>query len=331
MSLRKLQNQIRTLPQREQLQANDIEQLREAAGKKVSNVERATMDAFVDANVERFSPEAILALKKQFSIALPQKTKLSFQETTTLSIQEASGVAAYDAQRFLVIDDEKGLFLHSLSGESRALLKAKDHKELSGLEGVTLSEDKQTAYIVSEDSRRIYSTHLSEDNGVLEASQLKELGRLPKLGKEGNKSWEGIEILPGRFTVDGRDKMIAVHEGSPRRIAIFSLPELEEEVIMSLPKILDDQLRDLSDLAVCPNTGHIFLLSDESSRIAELEIVQSHLAGPGALLFNQDLRAMHTFDLPPGKKSEGLSFQGDSLWVSSELDRSLTQFTVKRS
>ena len=45
--------------------------------------------------------------------------------------------------------------------------------------------------------------------------------------------------------------------------------------ILDLPGEVHGALDDLSDVAVYPKSGHIFLLSDESSALAEVEVVTS--------------------------------------------------------
>lgn len=332
MSLRKLQSALQSLSFQPSIDAGNINHLRDAAGPKVSQEERAAMDAFVRSNAARFSSDAIVALQRDFAMQPPQAAELAIVATSTMKIQEASGVAALGEGQFLIADDESGLFLCDGEGKGHLLLSGKEYPELRGLEGITMSTDGSTAYVVSEDSRRVYSIGIGHsDDGSVEVSEPQELGRLPKLSKHDNKGWEGISILPGAFSSDGEDKLVAVNEGRPRTIGIFSLPSCEEEQLIPLPDTFEDQLHDLSDVAICPKTGHLFLLSDESSAIAEVEFSTKHRAGPGALLPKSTLQLLQIFALPPGQKSEGICFNGEgSLWVTSELDRSLTELRVDR-
>jgi len=247
-----------------------------------------------------------------------------------VGIAEASGLAHLDDETVLVADDERGIYICDADGNEEKLLSSKDHKSLRGLEGICMSSDGRKAYVVSEGEREVHEIAIERDGEKYRAHPPHRLGRLPKLGDVENKGWEGLDVLPGHLSQDGQDRLVAVHEGNPRKIGLFPLPDLEPMELVSLPPPFDDSLHDLSDIAVHPKTGHLFLLSDESSAIAEVAIERNHTAGPGALLSSVQLRPLGQFELPPDNdaKPEGLSFRGDELWVIGDGDHRLLTLSV---
>ena len=188
--------------------------------------------------------------------------------------------------------------------------------------------DGTQAYAVSERTRKVVAMSISDNNGILSLGAPKTLGKLPCLGASANKGWEGIDVLPGRFSPTGEDCLVAVHEGFPRRIGIFSLPEVEEIEILTPPASALKRLSDISDIAVHPTTGHLFLLSDESRSIVEMSLKTSLSAGPGGLLESTQLQTLGHYKLPLGnsRKPEGLSFSGtNTLWVACDGNKDLLE------
>ena len=148
-------------------------------------------------------------------------------------------------------------------------------------------------------------------------------GALPKLGSKSNKGWEGLAVRPGRFEKDKRPRLVAVHEGKPRQVGIFPLDDFNGGEILDLPGEVDGALDDLSDVAVHPKSGHIFLLSDESSALAEVEIVPSRKRRALATV------RVERLPIEGGLKPEGICFDatGD-LWLVTEEDRMLRRLKV---
>lgn len=329
MSVQRLRQEIRSLPDR--IGSHDIQRLRDAAGPSVSPAEQELVDHFVRENPERLGKKALAQIQKDFGLSTPKAATFRLLDEKKLDLNEASGLAEIH-KGLLVIDDEKGLFWRQ-GGKIEPLLTTKDSKHMAGLEGLCLSSDGKSAYVVSEDSRKVTRVPLEWKEGHPKAGKPEVLGKLPSLGETDNKGWEGIDILPGRFSQDGEDRLVAVHEGSPLRIGIFSLPDLEESIILKLPSDQKGQIRDLSDIAVCPKTGHLFLLSDESSCLLEVALTTQRQIAPGALLERPTLAVVGRFDLPldKGSKPEGLSFgRDDTLWVASDGNRQLWKFQVER-
>jgi uncharacterized protein YjiK len=233
--------------------------------------------------------------------------------------REASGVAAHPSGILLVVDDEAGIFTHARGKGSVEVPIA----ELCGCEGVALDEAGTTLYVVSEDSRKVTAFAVRAKGGSVTLGVPEQRGALPKLGSKRNKGWEGLAVRPGWFEKDKRPRLVAVHEGKPRQVGIFPLDDFDGGEILDLPVEVDGALDDLSDVAVHPKSGHIFLLSDESSALVEVEVVTSRKG-----------RALATVRVEPlpiegGLKPEGICFDaaGD-LWLVSEEDRMLRRLKV---
>jgi uncharacterized protein YjiK len=129
--------------------------------------------------------------------------------------------------------------------------------------------------VVSEESRKVTAFAVRAKGGSITLGEPKKRGALPKLGSKSNKGWEGLAVRPGRFEKDKRPRLVAVHEGKPRQVGIFPLDDFDGGEILDLPGEVHGALDDLSDVAVHPKSGHIFLLSDESSALAHVEVVTS--------------------------------------------------------
>lgn len=173
------------------------------------------------------------------------------------------------------------------------------------------------------------------------------IGRLPDWQRKRNKGtvnallwthhacvstligWEGVDILPAELTADGIARLLAVHEGKPRRLGVFSLhPDnwLATEANLKLPKQLKQHLKDLSDITVDTRTGRVLLLSDESQSIAEVSLEWS---GSGEWTMQvHGIRLL--LGLPPGAKPEGLAFdRSGRLWMCTDSVGLLASFTVE--
>jgi len=236
---------------------------------------------------------------------------------------EVSGIAALPGGGFLLVEDEHGVALRAARADRVAtfIAESSDHPELRGLEGICLGIDGRTAYVVSEDHRGVLALAL-EGRGAATRARVAPLGRLPDIARRENKGWEGVAVLPARHSPDGADRLAAVHEDSPRRVGLFRLPDLEAPILLRLPRELEDELEDLSDVAVEPRSGHLFLLSDQSAAVAEVALE----AG--------GLRALALARLPDYEelKLEGLDFdRSGRLWLAAERHRAIVAHDVGRA
>jgi uncharacterized protein YjiK len=145
---------------------------------------------------------------------------------------------------------------------------------ISDFEGVAYDTDKKRLITVSERSRRIRTFQMLADARDGEATELRQTGeaRLPKLGKNENKGIEGLAFLPAAFSPDGKSHLVAVNEAEPKAVLLLDPDTLKVQHQLALPKKWDKEIADLSDVAVDPISGHLFILSDENRQILELEL-----------------------------------------------------------
>lgn len=200
-------------------------------------------------------------------------SRLELTSERSLPVESASGILSLGDGRFLVVDDDKGIYRLGKNGKTKRLLSSKKHKKLNDLEGITHDTTGRGALVISERTGEVMRVGFKPDDDKIDLSKPKKLGRLPKLSKRfSNNGWEGIDIMPGRFFEDGEPRLVAVHEAKPRRVGVFSYPDFQESSILKLPKAARSEAKDLSDVAVDPSTGRIFVLSDRSKSILELEL-----------------------------------------------------------
>lgn len=263
--------------------------------------------------------DALAALAGDVGAASRAASPVKVLERVALDAKEPSGVAVLPDGSLLVVDDEKGLFLHR-TGEGGVRVDVTNGSRLDGPEGIAVSPDGRTAWVVSEDDRTVHAIGLSRDGS--RAKEPRKIGKLPVLGgrERENKGWEGIAFLPAALDPDGRDRLVAVHEGRPRRIGLFDAEDLGNAVLLDLPEEIEEGLEDLSDVAIDPLTGNLLLLSDRSAAIGEVS-----LRGRRA---SMELRVERLSALPfaAGKHPEGLAFAADgTLWIITEGDRTATR------
>lgn len=233
-----------------------------------------------------------------------------------LDAKEPSGVAVLPDGRIVVVDDERGLY-----DVDSGRIDVEHRKRLRDLEGVTVSGDGKTLYVVSEADAVVHAIAIERDGSFGEPEPL---GELPDLDGPSNKGWEGIAWLPARFNPERRNRLVAVHEGNPRRVGLFDPDDLGNEELLKLPGDVKDALADLSDIAVDPATGNLFLLSDESSAIAEVKLVRED--GELAL----ETVGIRKLPFKKGLRPEGLAFDGNgNLLVVTEGDAKLRTLRVR--
>lgn len=251
-----------------------------------------------------------------------------------LDVDNASGIAALGDGRFIVVDDEKGIYLADKKGHSDKLVSSKKDHALTDLEGVCLSPDGESILSLSERSGTLMRFSLKhKKHGKIKLTDGEIVGQLPKISRVHNKGWEGLTVLPGRFTPDGQPRLLAVSERSPRRLGVFSYPDLQQESLLKIPKDAKKQLSDMSDIAVCPQTGRVFVLSDESQSLVEFELNLRQQNAPGALLDTSELKMIgaHKLDFKREEKTEGLSFDGAGrLYIATDQRNRLVAYDVTR-
>jgi hypothetical protein len=247
--------------------------------------------------------------------------RLTLLDREGLGVPSASGIAALGGGLSLVIDDDDGIYLTGGAAGPKLLRGRGDHAGLGDLESVCVSEDGRTAYAVSEDAGQVFAFTVSRGRGSAKLSAPSLLGVLPRPGGQKNKGWEGASYLAP--SDHGTACLILAHERSPKAIGVFSLPDLREVRVFALDGVIAELLDDVADVAVCPTTDHIFLLSDEAQRVVEARLDLE--AGTLTLL--------GSFDLPleKGEKPEGIAFESkDRLVIVTDASSRLYRFALER-
>lgn len=185
-----------------------------------------------------------------------------------IPIGEASGIACLPNGQFLIVDDEEGVFFFDPQ-KTRVwpALSSQQYEFLDDLEGIAISTDQKSLYLLSENGGRIFVCDIVTNQQEIELKAPKLLGSLTKIGSVNNKGYEGISII----NLAGKDHLLAAHQDKPVALAIFSLPGLEKITSCRLPGEFEDLLKNLSDLTVDLRNGHILLISAKSSRIVEVK------------------------------------------------------------
>jgi uncharacterized protein YjiK len=184
-----------------------------------------------------------------------------------LSIRGASAVACIPGA-LLVVEDDEGIFRVE---RARASLWAgrELHPALGDLEGLAVDEANRRVWALAEEDGTVIALSLAT-----RSPRATVVGHLPRPRKRKNKGFEGLAFMPARVSPSRRASLVAVHEGKPRRVGVFALPDLEPTHDLKLPDEAKDLLDDLADVTVDPVTGLLLLLSDQSQRIAIVRIVR---------------------------------------------------------
>jgi uncharacterized protein YjiK len=240
---------------------------------------------------------------------------LRLESSQKIAVNELSGVAVTPDGRVFVVDDECGL----AEVGRRGRVHFHDDCSINGLEGVAVSSDGRFLFLVSENRRRVHRIPLARD-GSLGAPVV--IGKLPK-GRSKNKGWEGIAWLPKARNAERRDRLVLVHEDRPRVVGLFNPEDLYDHALLELPPELKAALADLSDVAVEPSNGDLYLLSDDSSAIGIARLVRYRRT--------LALESVAVLSLPvQDMQSEGIAFDGKGrLYLVSERDRRLCVMTLR--
>jgi uncharacterized protein YjiK len=258
--------------------------------------------------------------------------RFKFDESYRLDVKEPSGLAYVpEMDRFVAIDDSSRalttfvLKKHKL--KSHVIESTRPRRDsVSDYEGIAYDSDRKRLIAVSERSGRIRVFGLVAGRGHGAESRLKQIGagQLPRLGKTANKGVEGLAFLPAALAPDGRSHLVAVNEARPKAVLLIDPEVFEIRHRLALPGKWEKAIKDLSDVAVDPLSGHLFVLSDESRQILELEL----RVKDGEL----DLRKARRFDVEQkgtGKidQPEGIAFDGDGdLYVTCEGSRCVYRY-----
>ena len=230
-------------------------------------------------------------------------------------VASPSGIAHLPTGELIVGDDDKGIYILRSDGKAEKLLK--DKKDV---EGVCVDDSGKHLWTVEEDARRVTRYDIKRgDDGSIELKESGHPAKLPKLKDVENKGWEGVTFLSKEVAGTKADQLVCVHEGNPRRIGIYALPDLDEGVLFRLPKKAKELLPDLADVAVDPKTGHLLVISDEAHTVVELAIKKETTKAGSGILDRVELAVVSSFEVPVKRsaKTEGLCFDDKGrLWVT---------------
>ena len=242
-------------------------------------------------------------------------TRWRERSVTKLEVPQASGVACVGSGRFLVADDDHGVYLADAGGAAELVASRDEHPELRDLEGICLGPDG-SVWVLSERTSAVLALPLERAGDHVHLGPPRLVGELEHLAKKRNKGWEGIARGDG-------PTVLSCHEARPRRVGVFRASDLRTEALLSLPADLGDALPDLSDLTVDPASGHLLLLSDESATLAEVA-VRCEGGVPRAL----ETVGVTRLALGKREKAEGLCFDEDGiLWLVTDGKPRLRSFT----
>ena len=219
-----------------------------------------------------------------------------------LGIQEASGLARIADDTFLVVDDEQGIFRVEL-GKAPKNLEA--GKGMADLEGICVTPDCKTAYVLSERDGSVWSFAVGK-----ELTKGKRLGVLPRKGKKKNHGWEGIAFHNG--------ELYGVHQATPRAVGVFDAATLKPRSILRLPKDARKVLGELNDIAYDETNDRVLLLSGRAGRVACL-----HIDGEDLLL-----SAVHAVDTSKRDIPEGLTCADGRTWLCTDGEGHLRELSI---
>jgi uncharacterized protein YjiK len=244
-----------------------------------------------------------------------QMLHLSQGRSRPLAMRGASAVAAVRGTMYLAEDDE-GIY-RLQRGRLTLWAGAAMHPALCDLEGLTLDAKARCVWALAEETGQVVCLPTAGRRRTVTL-----VGRLDRPGRRENKGYEGLAYLPREHSPNRRNSLLAAHEGKPRRIGVFALPDLAQTHEFKLPGDAKDALADLADLTVDPVTGVWLLLSEESRRIGAFTVE------PDRLL----LESLTDVHVENGERPEGLDFvTPDRLVVVTEAPAMAIDFRVTRS
>lgn len=247
----------------------------------------------------------------RFELAGSLKTKMA----------EASDVVALPGGRFLVVGDRSNAAVVVSADGSRATLPLEGLKDgKSQLEGVAYDAAAHHLFVAREEKRELL--RYEWDATKRAAPVLEKTYRLD-VGGPSNKGIEGLAFLSAEVSPTGTPQLLLAKEGEPQELSLVDgsgqgalLPvKLEEEVLAVC--------HDFSALAVDPKTGHLFISSDESATVAQVQLARDGKKVRGQLVQSFPLRDAKGKAL---ERVEGLAFneRGD-LFVLTENTGELHQ------
>jgi uncharacterized protein YjiK len=235
-----------------------------------------------------------------------RRIPLTLLEEVSLGLRSASAIAPIGGGRSLVVDDDEGLYLVEADGRAEHLAGRAHAEALGDLESLCTSDDGKTAYVVAEESGEVLALSVRKRGDAVTLSAPRTLGSLVRPGDTENRGWEGACFLAP--TAARGACLVVAHEREPMALAVYALPSLALLASISLDDgPIGALIDDVADVALCPSTDHLFLLSDQSHRIVEARLDVERAS----------LEVLATFDLSLHEKDkpEGIAFEAPARLV----------------
>jgi uncharacterized protein YjiK len=184
------------------------------------------------------------------------------------SVREASDVASLPDGRFAIVSDRgSAVKLFDRRGNTESLRLPGVRGE-SQFEAVAYAPEREELILSREESRELLRYAWAPS---ARRAQLDKRLEVDLRGRE-NKGIEGLAFLPKRFSPTGADQLVAAKEGDPRQLLLLGPGGGRRPIEVKLSDAIRDQLKDFSGLAVDPKSGDLFVSSDESATVAQLQL-----------------------------------------------------------
>ncbi len=251
--------------------------------------------------------------------------KFEVAERTRYPVKEGSDVVCLPGGRFLIVGDTADKV--GVIGADGKLTKLKLPGLPNGnsqLEGVAYDPVRHHLLVAREEKGQVLRYEWDPDKST--PPKLEKTFDV-KLGKTANKGVEGLAYLSGDLSPTGTPQLVAANEGSPRVLVLLGDGGGGKPMKIQLEDQVKSVCKDFSAVAVDPKTGHIFISSDESSTVAEIELSKKGDKVIGRLVQSFPLRDKKE---KPLERVEGLTFneKGD-LFVLTENDGMLHKLKRK--
>ena len=251
--------------------------------------------------------------------------KFEVAEKTKFPVKEASDVVSLPGGKFLIVGDTADKV--GLIGADGKLTKLKLPGLPNGnsqLEGVAYDPVRHHLLVSREEKGEILRYEWNPEKNT--PPKLEKTFQI-KLDGPKNKGIEGLAYLPGDFSPTGTPQLIAAHEGSPRELLLLGDGGGGKPIKIKLEEQVKSVCADFSAVTVDPKTGHVFISSDESSTVAQIELKRDGDKIVGRLVQSFPLRDKKD---KPLERIEGLTFneKGD-LFVLTENDGALHKLQRK--
>jgi len=194
-------------------------------------------------------------------------TLQAMPDTVATGVEEASDLALLPDGSFITISDtQKELSITDRDGETTVYELDGIKGKTTGFEAVTFDPERQHYLVVSEDKAKMYRYD----------SNLELLDKIDiDIDGSDNKGVEGMTYLPANGSPTGKPMLLLAKEGKPKELHLLDPSGDGKLQQLELDSALKGALGDFSGLAYDPVSKHVFVASEESAMLAEVEITGS--------------------------------------------------------